>query len=265
MHGFYNEGNTCYFNAALQCVLRVHDLSAHVLRNPYQGPCVFTTRYAELVRVYFQSQERLKIHVDPLLEAFRETFPRFTAREPHDAQEVIFCIVDILERTYPVLKTLVYGEREQTTVCPSGTKVVREPFSVLILPGISGTVSALVAASERWHTLTDYVDDAGKKHHVATTRSSIVAYPPVLFVSFAAKVNVVADELFGRYEVCGSVLHVNGHYTSMLKLGTTWFVQDDDIISGPVVFPEHHVLMYSLTVLESGPSPVQSALDPVVP
>lgn len=252
MHGFSNQGNTCYFNAALQCMLRVHDLSAHVLRNPYEGPCLFTTRYAELVRIYFQSPTCLTIHLGPLLEAFRESFPRFTKGEPHDAQDVIFCLVDILERTYPEqVKRLVYGETEQRTLWPSGAKTSREPFSVFILPGGGGTVSALVAEAERWHTLTDYVDDGGKTHHVATTRTSIITYPPVLFVSFHTKARVTVDDaLFGgRYEVCGSVIHVGGHYISMVRLGDRWFVQDDETIRGPVDFPEqggHHVLMYTL-------------------
>jgi hypothetical protein len=32
------------------------------------------------------------------------------------------------------------------------------------------TVDELVRKSEEWHTLTDYVDDDNKTHHVATTR-----------------------------------------------------------------------------------------------
>jgi len=238
-------------------MLRVHDLSAFILRNPYEGPCVFTSRYAELVRLYFQNHATcLKIHVDPLLDAFRVAFPRFTAGDPHDAQDVIFCLVDILERTYPeVLKRLVYGETEQRTLCPSGAKTSREPFSIFILPGggqETTTVSALATEAERWHTLTDYVDDDGKQHHVATTRTSIITYPPVLFVSFHTKSRgvIVDDALFGgRYEVCGSVMHSHGHYISMIRLGDTWFVQDDETVAGPVTFSDqrgHHVLMYTL-------------------
>lgn len=253
MHGFYNNGNTCYFNAAVQCMLRVHALSERILRRPYDGDCAFTTRYSELVRVYFQNDACLKINIEPLLETFQEKFPRFRGRRPHDTQDALFCIIDILEVTYPYLKELVYGEKEQRTVCPSGSKSEKEPFSMLLLHGEKGRpVSELARASEKWDTLTDYVDDAGTTHHVATTRSSIARFPPILFVSFDKKVRVEADALFEKYEVAGSIVHVGnqsgGHYMSMVKLGTTWFAQDDDTVS-VIDFPrvhDHHVLMYSL-------------------
>lgn len=254
MHGFYNNGNTCYFNAALQCMLRVHELSERVLREPYAGDCLFTARYSELVRIYFQTAAHSKIDVAPLLKTFQDRFPRFKARHPHDTQDALFCIIDILEVTYPYLKELVYGEKEQRTVCPSGSTSEKVPFSMLIVHGEHGTsVNALVGASETWDTLTDYVDGAGVTHHVATTRSSISRYPRILFVSFDAKVRVTADALFeGKYEVCGSIIHVGsqsgGHYMSMVRLGTTWYAQDDDTLT-VVDFPafhDHHVLMYSL-------------------
>ena len=37
MHGFTNLGNTCYFNSAIQTFLHIHDISAHILRNKYEG------------------------------------------------------------------------------------------------------------------------------------------------------------------------------------------------------------------------------------
>ena len=253
MHGFYNIGNTCYFNSAVQCMLRIHALSERILHSPYEGDCPFTINYSELVRLYFQNQECLKINIEPLLKTFQEKFPRFKARQPHDTQDAIFCIIDILEVTYPYLKELVYGEKEQRTICPSGSTSEKVPFSMLLLHGENGkSVSELVGASEKWDTLTDYVDDAGVKHHVATTRTSITRYPRILFVSFNAKVRVDADALFEKYEVCGSIIHVGnqsgGHYMSMIKLGTQWFAQDDETVSA-IEFPkfhDHHVLMYSL-------------------
>jgi ubiquitin C-terminal hydrolase len=77
MHGFYNNGNTCYFNSALQCVLRIHDLSSHILRNNYEKECTFTKLYKELVGIYFNKENFLKINIEPLLHTFQEKFPRF--------------------------------------------------------------------------------------------------------------------------------------------------------------------------------------------
>jgi len=253
MHGFYNNGNTCYFNTAIQCMLHIHKLSEHIIKKPYEGDCPFSKNYYELVKLYFQNETCLKIDIAPLLKTFQEKFPRFKARQPHDTQDALFCIIDILEVSYPYLKDLVYGEKEQRTICPSGSKSERVPFSMLLLHGENGRkMSDLAGASEKWDTLTDYVDDAGVKHHVATTRSSIIRYPQILFVSFDSKVRVVADTLFGKYDACGSIIHVGntsgGHYMSMIKLGDTWYMQDDEKIIHTIfpVFHDHHVLMYSL-------------------
>lgn len=234
-------------------MLRIHELSEYILRKPYEGDCTFSTKYCELVKIYFQNEKCLNIDIAPLLKTFQEKFPRFKARQPHDTQDALFCIIDILEVTYPYLKDLVYGEKEQRTICPSGSTSEKVPFSMLLLHGENGKkMSELVGTSEKWDTLTDYVDDAGVKHRVATTRSSIIRYPHILFVSFDSKVRVAADTLFDKYDVCGSIIHIGnssgGHYMSMIKLGDAWYIQDDEKIlriDFPV-FHDHHVLMYSL-------------------
>jgi len=253
MHGFHNNGNTCYFNAAIQCLLHVKSMSDHILEKEYNGECQFTVAYRELVRLYHGEKKPLKIDIFPLLKTFHKSFPRFGTPQPHDAQDALFCIVDILEVSYPYIKTLFYGDRKQETIFPNGKKTLVEPFSMLLLHGKSGeSVDVMVRESEQWHTLSDYVDDDGKTHHVATTRTSITRYPPVLFVSFDKKVRVVADDVLDRYEVIGSIIHVGsqygGHYMSMCKLDESWVLQDDTSLS-LVDFPReqyHHVLMYTL-------------------
>lgn len=254
MHGFHNNGNTCYFNTAIQCVLHIPKLSEYIIENtPVKEQCVFTSAYRELVKLYFQSEHILKIDILPLLLAFCETFPRFKTMQQHDAQEALFCVLSLLENAYPCIKKMVYGEREQHTVWPLGKKSVKEPFSMLLLHGKDGTsVNELIKESEDWHTLTDYVDDAGKKHHVATTRTGIITYPPVLFVSFDKKVRVTADLHLDRYALRGSIIHVGnhsgGHYMSMMKRNNDWILQDDTTLTltdFPVTH-DHHVLMYSL-------------------
>ena len=57
MHGFYNNGNTCYFNSAIQLLLRIHELSSHILKTEYTGDCDFTNKYKELVKIYFQNEK----------------------------------------------------------------------------------------------------------------------------------------------------------------------------------------------------------------
>jgi uncharacterized UBP type Zn finger protein len=255
MHGFYNNGNTCYFNTAIQCMLHVHQLSEHIINKPYGGECAFTQSYTELTRIYFQNEKHVKIDIEPLLKRFQDKFPQFKSKQQHDTQEALFCIIDILEATYPYLKQLIYGEKQQITICPSGTKTERVPFCILLLhcDGDEGkSVSELVSASEKWDVLDDYVDDLGTKHHVSTTRTSIIKYPPVLLISFDSKSRVLPDPIYERYEVSGSIIHLGnqcgGHYISMIKLNAKWFMQDDtnvSIVDFPSVPDSHHVLIYN--------------------
>ncbi|MBT6184274.1 MAG: hypothetical protein HOI07_05955 [Betaproteobacteria bacterium] len=253
MHGFYNNGNTCFFNAAIQCVLNIKELTGYVLKNEYTGSCEFTKVYTDLVRMYF-SKEKGVINIDFLLQRFRNQFPRFKSYQPHDAQDALFCIIDILEKELPILKTIVYGKRSQYTVCPSGSKSLEEPFSFLILNNTNAqdTVSKMITSSERWDVLSDYRDDSGVTHNVSTTRSMITEYPKILFVSFDKKQFVEVDE-FKQYEICGSILHIGtqngGHYITILKQSDgKWYLHDDDEIK-EVAFPvkaAHHVLMYRI-------------------
>lgn len=251
MHGFHNNGNTCYFNSALQCVLRMEPFVQHVLKNPYTGECGFTKVFSDLVKLYRSTDESGQINIQPLLDAFRQKFPRFKKYLPHDAQEALFCIIDILETEYPYLKKLVYGVKTQYTVSPAGTKTVEEPFSFLILnnTNTSDDIEAMMHKSEDWSVLTNYVDDDGVKHNVTTTRSAVTTYPQVLFVSFDKKQTVNVGE-FKQYELVGSILHMGsqrgGHYVSLVKKGSEWVLQDDETLR-KTTFPtksSHHVLMY---------------------
>lgn len=249
MHGFQNNGNTCYFNSAVQCLLHAREITDRIGKIE-DMTCPFAVAYRELIRLYFGQEATMRIDVLPLLRRFQEKFPRFKTFQPHDAQETLFCMMDILE---PYLKDIVYGDREQHTIWPGGKKITREEFSMLLLHGEDGkSVDELIKTSEEWHTLTDYVDDDGKMHHVSTTRTSITRYPRILFVSFDKKARVTAGDVLGKYEVRGSIIHEGnlngGHYISINKRGDKWFLQDDISVS-EVEFPEthdHHVLMYSL-------------------
>ena len=253
MQGFYNNGNTCFFNVAIQCLLNVRECTGYILNNKYTGTCEFTKVYVDLVHIYFKNASG-KINIEHLLQKFRDVFPRFKVYQPHDAQDALFCIIDIIEKEIPIVKTLVYGKRAQYTVCPSGTKTMEEPFSFLILNNSDtrDKVSDMITRSEKWCVLSDYKDDSGVTHNVSTTRSTITEYPKILFISFDKKQFVEMDE-FKQYEICGSIVHIGtqngGHYITILKRRDgKWYLHDDDVIK-EVEFPvkhAHHVLMYRI-------------------
>ena len=133
MHGFVNLGNTCYFNSAIQVLLSMKEISSHILNNKYKGDCNFTKVYENLTRLYCTTQETKVFTLGPVLNEFIKLFPRFSIGNPHDAQDALFCIIDILERSYPYIKEVIYGETKQITISPVGKNTIKTPFCIHIL------------------------------------------------------------------------------------------------------------------------------------
>ena len=133
MHGFSNIGNTCYFNSAIQILLNTYEISRHILENKYTGKCGFTLSYEQLVHIYFKTRETKVFTIGPILNEFVKLFPRFKIGEPHDAQDALFCIIDALEKEYPYIKKIVYGETTQITISPVGKNITKNPFCIHIL------------------------------------------------------------------------------------------------------------------------------------
>ena len=196
MHGLANLGNTCYFNCALQCLLHCDPVTKYIYTNKYEGDCEFTKIYTELVQNYFNTKESCVINVKPLLDEFQKQFKRFTMLEPHDAQDALFCIIDILERSYPEIKNGIYGTHKQVTIWPGGKSSTEVPFSIQTL-SINDTVckiSDLIKKSLDWNTLIDYEDWEGTVYNAAVTRVIFSKLPEVLFISFDKKSNIELED-----------------------------------------------------------------------
>lgn len=111
MRGFVNDDTMCYFNSAIQCLFNIPILTNHFLRDPYKdGKCMFTVIYQVLLKQYWTA-DKTPLNLDGLHFAFRKEFPRFGSDEQHDVQETVLCIIDILERSQPIIKDWFYGKR----------------------------------------------------------------------------------------------------------------------------------------------------------
>ncbi len=265
MHGFTNIGNTCYFNSAIQCFLHIHKVSEYILHNKYEGECSFTKIYENIVHLYFSTRESKIFTIQPLLIEFTKKFPRFKIGEPHDAQDALLCIIDILEKGYPIIKELLYGETTQVTISPVSKNIIKNPFCIHILnmKREIKSVDEMIEEGYNWNVIEGYIDNDNVKHHVATTRCFISKKPKILLISFDKKSKVKINEILKMgYELCGSIIHHGiqwgGHYMSMTKFDKDWIIQDDDKLvklSGLPNEDSHYVQVYNLKTPSSECSP----------
>lgn len=237
--GFTNAKNSCYFNTALQCLFHVPALSNYLNDTPHRGSCDFTHAYCELLRTYWRAGETSALDATPLLREFQKHFPRFRDEEQHDVQEAVLCIIDILERSMPELKRMFYGKKTQETIWPGGKNATEEVFSVHLLTSHPGaTLEEMLQDSTAWRTLEGFVDDTGKSHHVATTRTVFSELPPMLMISFDKKSAVDVCERLEigqvKYRLVATALHAgmqfDGHYIACCW-HKGWFVVNDDRVA----------------------------------
>ena len=237
MRGFINDGTTCYFNTAVQCLCNTPILSNHFLRKPYTGKCMFTTFYQALTQKYW-SFDKKPLDLSPLMLAFQREFPRFKTDEQHDVQEAILCIIDILERAEPIIKEWVYGKKTQETIWPTGKSLNEEIFSVHLMTYKSDDIGKMLKESTDWNTLDNFEDTDGKKHNIATTRMMFSKIPPIFMLSFDVKshIKIIENLLIQDYEynLISAALHVghqnDGHYVSFVKRRNKWHLIDDETI-----------------------------------
>lgn len=253
--GFTNAKNNCYFNSALQCLFHVPALSNYLNGAPHRGSCDFSRVYCELLREYWRAGETSALDATPLLREFQKHFPRFVDDDQHDVQEAVLCIIDILERAVPELKRMFYGKKTQETVWPGGRNTADEIFSVHLLTSHPGrSLEAMLEESTSWRTLDGFVDDQGKSHHVATTRTVFSELPPVLMISFDKKSAVDVFERLEigkvKYRLVATALHAgvqfDGHYVACCW-HRGWHLVDDDRVTALESAPPpggHYLFVY---------------------
>ena len=241
MRGLLNLGNTCYFNTAIQCLAHVPPLSKHLFLNKYEGTCKLTREYQKVARQLFLSGASDPVDPSDLVAEFRTKFSSFANAGQHDAQEVIVCMIDILENSLgkELVQGIFNGTEVQETVYPGGKSVKEESFTTMILdPNSDSKLETIL--EERWKhsALADYTDDTGKTHHVAAVGRRVTKWPRIIGFTFSmynSKFQIeIPEEFEGRY-LFAVVLHAGimwgGHYALAVKRYGKWYIKDDDSVT----------------------------------
>jgi ubiquitin C-terminal hydrolase len=240
MRGLVNLGNTCYFNSAIQCLAHVPALSKYLFLTSYDGPCAITREYQKIAKQLFLKDGKDPIDPSKLLDEFRKKFPQFANSSQHDAQEVIVQLIDVFENSLgkQIVQKIFNGEEVQETTYPDGSSSTTTTFTTLILDVNSNSkLEQLLEERLRHSIISDYIDSAGKKHHVAAIQRRIHKWPTVIMFTFAMyerKYKIEIPLTFEGKFLFAVVLHMGiqwgGHYAMAVKRYDKWFIKDDDSV-----------------------------------
>lgn len=169
MRGLRNLGNTCYFNAALQCLLHAPGLTNYVLQGWADkdlarkriNACAVAKAYAALAREYWTGDGTDALDPGELLAALRKLHRPFAAPTPHDAHEAV---VVLLKHLHDALARTPRIRPSPAEACvlsaPWEAHIAADGYSILV-ELFCGQTECLVA------------DDAGR--YASTTHEHFVA------------------------------------------------------------------------------------------
>ena len=256
MKGLNNLGNTCYFNACLQCLFQIPSLSNFLMKSSTKVyECEFMKEYIYLLRNFWiKNKDEKYCDTTKILKIFRIKFKRFDNDEEHDAHEVLSYILDLLHKgtklhsckrkdlnnewnlkSNSLIKDIFYGQIRKSIVYNGGRSTSYENCATIMLtPNRNTTLEDLLTDFGRDEVIEGYTDKENKTHNISVLQHSIVNRPNVMiycFNMFVRKFKIKIPEYIDNYKLIALCLHVgnksNGHYVAFTKHKNEWYLKDD--------------------------------------
>jgi ubiquitin C-terminal hydrolase len=263
-----NNGNTCYFNAVLQCFL--NDQLWNITIDPKHNElCCALKNICEAID--FEDNDELlfsSISVSKVLKCFQKSFPSFMDFSQHDAHECINSMLELFSNVN------MYTGRFKISIkclCCGSVSSHYEPFTSVML-SVTGKNNTLYDLFEQYlqhETIDGYQCDHCKSQTKADRKTWIYTLPQRLIVvlkrysenEYHCKVDYPnksmnvrnpVDSSIYKYSL-GSVIHhqggtKRGHYYTNVKINNNWYLFDDcDVyLNEKIRFndPSAYVLVY---------------------
>lgn len=221
MKGLTNCGNTCYLNAALQCLLYCPPLTNYILAGwadkdllkRRSNACALANEYVSLAKAYWSQKDPPVLDSRPLWAALCKVQKTFANSQPHDAHEALVAVLKHLHESlgktprvhpspteessvdveawerhveregYSVITELFQGQMESRVTAPGGySSTTHEHFSGLSLDvGSCGSVAQALQRLLEPTRIEDFRTADGTPP-VCATQVKRILYCPLLLV-----------------------------------------------------------------------------------
>ena len=254
MKGLTNIGNTCYFNATMQCLLQIPLLSNHMILNQYFGECDFTCEFRRLTRKFWlKSDVKAVIDTREIMRIFRNKFRVFDNGDEQDAQECLLSILDTLEKSKErIIKDNFYTDIVKTVVYPGGKSETSEKSMCIMLhPSRNCSLCELIENFNGKEEIVEgYIDDKNNKYNLAAIKTQIKELPNVAifcFNMFIQKFLIDIPKRIGNHKLIALCIHQGtlhgGHYVAITRHKNKWYLKDDEgvrILQDDITFEKLH-------------------------
>ncbi|AYV83828.1 MAG: putative ubiquitin carboxyl-terminal hydrolase 2 isoform X1 [Hyperionvirus sp.] len=274
--GLRNLGNTCYMNAALQCLRCIVPLSNYIFQ---RGNGIGKDVKHPLVSSYFQfvktmwSLDNGIVSPSDIRDQFEKYRKEFVGGSQQDAQEFTNYLLDAIHEAIKVsgvsiISELFFGKYKSTVICDrcDYNSVTYENYMFLTLPIAQNLNESmkLFAQNDMLNNDNRYRCEKCKVLSNARKKMRVYSFPRVLIIYLKRFSNRRKIDDFmevplyfsrdeeERYELVGVIEHFGsvggGHYTANGKIGGKWYAFNDssvnEIEKGQVVTRNAYVLFY---------------------